>query len=146
MKTFNRHMMAIANKQIERTNIIGMRKMINASLRADQGLSNPRRSTVVPMSYIDSLYRAIYHNCPIVLGELHDSGVKLLQDRRYKSRWTPSQQFTIDRIAKFRLVDWYNVDRFHVVPIFRVIGFDGVPFDFYNVSWQSGGNGPKVVS
>jgi hypothetical protein len=146
MKTFNRHMMAIANKQIERTNIIGMRKMINASLRADHGLSTSRCSTVVPMSDIDSLYRAIYHSCPIVLGELHDSGVKLLQDRRYKSRWTPAQQFTIDRIAQFQLVNWYNFDRFHVTPVYRVIGFDGAPFDFHNLAWQSGGNGPKVVS
>jgi hypothetical protein len=145
-KTFNRHMTAIADKRIERTNIIGMRKMINVSLRADYGLSNSPMATVVPISDIDSLYQAIYNNRPTVLGELHDSGVKLLQNRRYKNRWTSAQQFTIDRIAQFQLVDWFSVGRFHVTPVYRVIGFDGVPFDFHNLSWQSGGNGPTVVS
>jgi hypothetical protein len=80
---------------------------------------------------------------PKVVGELHDSGLKLLQSPRYRKRLEQVADI-IANLDCFRLIGFSFHDNWHVTPVYRAIAKDGRKFTFTNVPWQSGGNGPEV--
>lgn len=138
------HLADIESGFVTRTNIIGIRKALNADWRNSRGYGNSRTSPSISSDELDSVIAAINSNKPIVQGELHDLGVKLLQSKRYAKRWNARQSAIIADIAQFHLVDWFDANRGYYIPVFRVIGTNGDSFNYYNIPWQSGGNGPEL--
>ena len=138
------HTADIESGFVTRTNIIGIRKALNAQWRRNNRYGTGCTAPRISSGALDHMIQTIRYNKPIVTGELHDSGVKLLQSPRYRKRWTPAQAAIIASIAQFQLVDWFDHARGAFVPVFRVIGTNGESFNYYNIPWQSGGNGPEL--
>lgn len=148
--TAQRHLDAIAGGTVTRTNIIGIRKAINHVERLRAGWSG-NRSNVTPEE-ADAIEAALAKREPAVLGELHDTGLKILRSRRWHRRFNDAQRAIID--APHVLFSLVRFDRIgnkgtHAVPVYRASGFAG-NFLFRNVSWQSAEylgeeSGPVVV-
>lgn len=145
LKTIARHLAAVQSGTIEKTNVIGIRKAINAM----------ERNRTNPAELIDALFElteAIGKHRPTVAGELHESGLKVLRNPRYAKRWTPMQDCTIRSLDYFQLIrfDWIGPRGDHVVPVYRAVATDGASFAFRNIPWQSAWSlgekdGPRVV-
>lgn len=140
--TAKKHMRAICSDAVEKTNVIGLRKVFNHQARIDAGLSG-NRCNVTPEE-VEQLDRALGERQPRVVGELHDTGVAVLRNRRYRSKFNSEQLSIIENLECFRLIGFQFHDRYHLTPVYRVIAKDGRKFSFTNVPWQSGGNGPEV--
>ena len=141
--TFQKHIDAIASGSVTKTNIIGLRKALNAEGRRRAGLSV---STTCPKVSGDDIYLAlamIDRDRPKVVGELHDSGIKLLQSKRYAKRLADYAD-VIEWPSHFELCGFDQVSRYSV-PVYRLVGQNGGSFKFRNIPWQSGGNGPEIV-
>ena len=154
-KAIARHCAAIKAGEVTKTNVIGMRNALNAS---DLGFLR-READPDLEEQIIAAHDLIVQHRPRVVGDLHDSGIKHLQNPRYRKRWTDWQARAIADIAEFRLIGFEQRRRtFH--PIYSVwakvppcTGADPFPegviyeaFHFINVPWQSGGNGPEIIS
>jgi hypothetical protein len=141
-----RHMAAIACGAVTKTNVIGLRKACNHVWRLRQGL--PGNRCAAKPHEVDGALRVLAAHPPIVRGELHDSGIKLLTDRRYKKR-LESVAGRVDKMTRFCLVGFHDIERGHYVPVYRAYGY-GWSFDFYNVPWQAAmaygiEGGPHIV-
>lgn len=145
--TAKKHMKAICGGSVEKTNIIGLRKIFNAQWRKDMGYSVSRVAPNVTAKEVADLHRALERNQPKVTGELHASGLKLLQDRRYRHRLEDVRDI-IANLDCFRLIGFTEIDTGcgggNHYPVYRAIAKDGRKFTFYNVPWQSGGDGPQL--
>jgi hypothetical protein len=86
LKSVARHMAAVQSGKVEKTNIIGIRKAINAIERDGE--------TAAMIDAVFKLECAIAEHRPAVVGSLHDSGLKVLRNPRYAKRWT--QRAAID--------------------------------------------------
>lgn len=142
-KAYAKHIRAIQSGNVTRSNIMGLRKAFNADLRRSNGWSTSSTCPKVTAEETLKLFDAVESFRPIVKGELHDSGVKLLQSPRYRKRLLPYAHI-VNGISHFRLISWTEVDN-HYYPIFRVVNDAGEGFNFMNKPWQSGGNGPEVL-
>lgn len=149
-KTYQRHLAAIEGDKITKSNIIGLRKAINADNRKLRNLSVSRVAPNVSHKQMLMLLTEINKRQPLVVGELHDSGVKLLRKPRYAKRFKGKARRVVDTLKEFRLVGFMQVHHpyscTNVVPMFRAVGAKGESFVFHNTAWQSGGNGPEIVS
>lgn len=148
-RTFERHMKAIKSGTIDKTTVIGMRKALNAIEKADRfggSWANPKGMTA---EQVCELHIAIQHIKPMIAkdSDLHKSGVKVLQSKRYRKRiaQTALASEIVATIERFELVDFEMYDDVHFTPVYRVTGANGNRFRFRNVPWQAGGNGPEVV-
>lgn len=141
--TAKRHMKAICSGEVGKTNVIGLRKVLNHTWRIQRGWSG-NRVNVTPEE-AGQLESALERCQPKVTGELHASGLKLLQDRRYRKRLEPVADI-IANLDCFRLIGFTEAGdtNGHHVPVYRAIAKDGKKFTFYNVAWQSGGDGPQL--
>lgn len=150
MGVFEKHLAAIEAGAVEKTNVIGMRKGLNAYWRECRGWSNSATSPKLTSWEAMALQDAVREHKPTVLGELHASGLKVLQNPRYAKRWTGHVKDVIDSLAKgpvmFRLVDWTYEGSHgqYAYPVYMVSTWAG-SFSFRNIPWQSGGNGPEVL-
>lgn len=142
--TAKRHMKAILSGKVEKTNVIGLRKAFNHQARIDYGLSGNRCN--VTGDEVQALENALATQKPVVKGELHDSGVKLLRNRRYKNRWSEFQAEVIANLDHFRLIGFDWIDNFHSVPVYKAVARDGRAFKFRNIAWQAGGDGPETLA
>lgn len=145
MSTMQKHLAAISSGKVEKTNIIGLRKAFNHVARTTNGWSG-NRSNATHADVYDAVM-AINECHPTVVGELHDTGLKVLRSPHYAKRWTAEQRAVIE--AKHVRFDLVRFDRLghhgeYAVPVYCVIALEGV-FNFRNIPWQSGGNGPEVV-
>lgn len=77
------------------------------------------------------------HYKPLVCGDLHESGLRVLQSRRYAKRWTDEQRAIIADAAAFRLVRFDWLDSLHCNPVYQVETADGRAFCFRVVPWQT---------
>ena len=143
MSVFETHMKAIESGKLEKTNIIGIRKALNANLRRLQSWSTGCTSPNITDSQVMQLHDTIMCVKPIAIGEMHDSGVKQLQSKRYKNRWTDRQAAIIADIDRFQVLFFTELNN-HYYPVFLCTGKNGESFTFYNIPWQSGGNGPEI--
>jgi hypothetical protein len=145
--TAKKHMRAICSDSITKSNVIGLRKIFNAQWRKDMGYSVSRVAPNVTRQEVADLQREMEHHQPKVTGELHDSGLKLLQDRRYAKRLEQVADI-IANLDCFRLIGFTEIDTGigggNHYPVYRAIAKDGRKFTFYNVPWQSGGDGPQL--
>jgi hypothetical protein len=134
-KTLARHLAAIQSGQITKTNVIGIRKAINSAERNRHGYSE--RGPVI-WAQVQPLLDALAVHEPLVRGELHASGVALIASRRWRKRWTETQQAVIDSLHGFRLVRFDMVGNRDQkgIPVYRAVG-DAGSFLFRNIPWQS---------
>jgi hypothetical protein len=146
--TAKRHMKAICGGEVTKSNVIGLRKAFNHVERLKRGWSGNR--SAVTIEEADKLRAELERHQPRVVGELHESGLKLLRSPRYKKLWTPHQAAAIEGATFFRLIGFVLIDSTHYAPAYRVFTKAGPAFAFYHVPWQAalGGQaeaGPHVL-
>lgn len=142
LKSIERHTAAVNAGTVDKTNVIGIRKAVNAM-----------ESGNWPAAMVDAqfeLERAIAERRPTVTGSLHDTGLKVLRNRRYAKRWNEFQASVIADVDHFELIRFDRIGRRYSVPVYRVVSSDGRSFAFRNIPWQTayyGGfdDGPRVV-
>ena len=145
-KTTRKHLAAIKAGEVTKTNIIGMHKALNALARTEMGYSTSRTSPSISAEDRRDLLLALSRRHPHVAGELHDSGVEVLRNRRYDRRWTEAQRAVIGTLDHFELIGFAEANYSTFTPVYRVVGANGIYFDFVNIPWQSGGDGPRVLT
>ena len=154
--TAQKHLDAIESGTVEKTNVIGIRKVLAHVARLRAGYSG-NRCNATPYE-ARTLELTLERVKPRVVGELHETGLELLRSRRYAKRWQPWQQAAIDAADHFRLSRFDRIGHggLHMVPVYEVWAkvppkgdaMDGgtyQAFSFRNIPWQSGGNGPEIV-
>ena len=149
--TLQKHLDAIRAGTITKTNVIGIRKLLNLQARRSGGWSVPAYFDAISAGELAGLERELGDREPRVAGELHESGLKVLRNRRYAKRWTEHEQKIIDTISHFRLVEFQRIGRGYAVPVYRAWSADYGSFLFRNVPWQTAWtmddveDGPRVV-
>lgn len=162
MNALRRHLAAIERGEITKTNVIGMKKAINAAERIREGCSVSATAPRVTVSDTMALRRRLSERRPIVRGELHDSGLKVLRNPRYAKRLA-SYADSIAAADHFRLVGFDMIGRrgSHAVPVYAVWSkiplkggvLDGGTYEafrFRNIPWQTAyyegeESGPVIV-
>lgn len=143
----NKHLAAILAGTVTRSNVIGIRKAINAAERRERGYSVSRTAPRLGGRELAAVEQALTEHEPRVIGELHDSGLKLLQSPRYRKRLESVAEI-VANLESFHLVsfDRTQLDGHgaNAVPVYRARGA-GRSFLFRNIAWQSGGNGPEIL-
>lgn len=128
-----RHIAAIRSRNVTKRNVIGLRKAINHVDRLASGWSGNRSNAT--FAEVDSAMAALAECKPMVRGDLHASGVRILTDKRYAKRLAP----VADKIAKlmsFHLVGFECIKTGYHVPIYEADTQAG-NFRFYVIPWQS---------
>jgi hypothetical protein len=141
--SYEKHMAAIVSGEVTKTNIIGIRKALNANSRRERGYSIGRCSPQLTFEQCDELLSAIHKYQPRVVGELHDGGIAVLRNKRYAKQLAAYAPL-IATVVYFRLVDWQEWKDGYWTPVWEAVSPDK-SFHFVNVPWQSGGNGPEIV-
>lgn len=143
--TYERHIAAIRHT-VTKSNIIGMRKAINAFERNRRGYSIGATAPEWSYSMVRALHEDTARYAPVITGDWHATGIATLQRavKRYPDRFNAYCAAVVADIWYFRLVDWH-CERLQHYPVIRAVARDGTHFDFYNIPWQSGGDGPKIV-
>jgi hypothetical protein len=145
-KAFDAHLDALRAGEVTRTNSIGLRKAFTTDARRADGWSAGVTAPKVTTEQIERATYLIAKNKPVVLGELHETGLALLRSKRNRKALASVVDIVPD-VVRFRLVDYEMRGRWgeYFVPVYRAQAEDGRSFDFINIPWQSGGNGPEVV-
>lgn len=147
LKAIARHLAAVNAGMVGKTNVIGIRKAIN---ELERNAYNPPEIT-------DALFElecAIKERRPVVVDELHDSGLKVLRNPRYAKRWNDAQRAIINYpLLRFRLVRFDRVGSRgrYGMPVYQAIGDERMgSFTFRNIPWQTAyysglEDGPRIV-
>lgn len=140
------HLAAIHSGEVTRTTVIGLRKAINADARRSMGLSVSSVAPKLKGRELNLIEHALREQRPRVVGQLHDTGLKLLRSPRYKKRLARVRDI-VDNLTSFHLVAFDRIGRhdLNCVPVFEARGGEGRAFIFRNIPWQSGGEGPEVL-
>jgi len=151
-KPAEKHLAAIKSGHIDKGNVIGMRKAFNHVARIGRGWSVSPSAPRVSFEEVDAMQAALENYRPKVTGELHETGKALLQSRRYAKRWNEVQTHAISQIDHFRLIGFEENpgQKGSFVPVYEVWARDSMglmrnAFTFWNIPWQSGGNGPEIL-
>jgi hypothetical protein len=142
--TLARHLTAINSGRVTRSNVIGMRNLINAAEKSADGWHIRNAPS---LEQIDELEKAIAAVHVEVIGELHDSGLVLLRNKRHAKLWNDTERAIIEKADHFRLTGFDRIGprEIHAVPVYRLYGAGLQSFTFRNIPWQSGGNGPEIL-
>lgn len=142
LSALQRHMATIKTGEVTKTEVIGIRKAMNAfNLDSERG-----KESNVSFRELEQISELLWNIRPIVKGDLHDSGVELLQRKRYRRQLESVAEIVAD-ISHFRLIG-YHEDGGRVLkayPVYRCFDHKGKSFPFYVIPWQSNGNGPVVA-
>lgn len=146
MEYYRKHLAAIQSGKIDRSTVIGLRKGINTRWRLNRGYSVGFTTPKPSSGEMAHLEDQISLRRPIVTGALHETGVKLLNARRYKKRLQRIYPI-LDDLQYFRLIrfDRIGSNGQNCVPVYRAVDRKGRYFDFRNIPWQSGGQGPELL-
>lgn len=147
-KVAARHLATIKGGTIDRGTVTGIRKMISASVRASMGWSVGGGQAKAPLEDVQAVLDAITaKRGPLAVGDLHKGGLAVLASKRNRKALADVADIAPD-VVTFRLVDYELQGRAgeYFVPIWRAETSDGRRFDFLNIPWQSGGNGPEVFN
>lgn len=136
ISTTQKHLDAISARRLTKTNVIGIRKALAHVGRIRRGYSG-NRSSATP-AQADRMESEIEHKRPTVLGELHDSGVKLLRSPRWRKRFSEEQHKIIGKEGDPIRFDLIRFDREGgaLIPVYCVISWNG-KFCFRNIPWQT---------
>jgi hypothetical protein len=142
------HIDAIRSGSVTKTNVVGLRKMLNNLERSSRGYSVSSRASLMSNDERDLILDHLLPNIrPLVIGELHDSGKRLLKNRRYEKKLSSVYEIILD-LKEFRLVgfDYVGPYGMQVTPVYRAYDSKGKSFPYCCLSWQAGGNGPELMS
>jgi hypothetical protein len=139
------HLSDIRSGLVSRTNVIGLRKALNAEARRYQRLSVSSTAPKISGEALAACEHARAEFRPRVSQDLHDSGLKLLRSPRYRKRLAPVADI-IAGIESFHLVSYDALGRYgdYHVPVYKAVSPAG-SFLFRNIPWQSGGDGPEIL-
>lgn len=148
-KAFQAHLDAIAAGEVTKTNVIGLRKAMTLTAKADDGrwgLSASELKRIAAVDYV-AVFGALRDKRPRVTGELHDSGVKQLQSRRYRKQLAGVADIIAD-LQSFHLIGFEMIGEraVYATPIYEARDSKCRAFAFINIPWQAGGNGPEIMS
>lgn len=146
-KVAARHLAAIESGAIERGTVIGIRKLVSASTRRQMGWGVGGGQANAPVEDVSAVLDAIKDRKPRAVGELHAGGLAVLASKRNRRRLHHVADIVPD-VVTFQLVDYELQGRAgeYFAPIWRASTADGRRFDFLNIPWQSGGEGPEVFN
>lgn len=130
----NRHAVAILSGNVDKSNVIGLRKALNADARRSARLSVSPSAPHLQGAELAATVELLKRE-PLVRGELHASGVRLLTDKRYAKRLEAVRPI-IDSLHGFRLVRFDWLDDLHCFPVYRACGSAG-SFLFRALPWQA---------
>ena len=103
MKTaMQRHLDAIKAGQVTATNVIGIRMGANHVARLREGWAG-NRSNATPAE-VEAVFSALAEHEPLVRGDLHASGVRIVYSKRWAKRFGPVETEVIRTLHGFRLV------------------------------------------
>ncbi len=146
-KAFETHKAAILAGEVSKTNVVGLRKHLNAYERKASGWSVSRTAPEMSFEDCEWLFTALADIKPRVVGKLHDTGKALLQNKRYRKQLASVADIVAD-LSHFKLVGFDATGRHGeaYTPVYRAYDTQGRSFPFRNIPWQSGGNGPEILS
>lgn len=138
--TFQRHLDAIGRGEVTKTNVIGIRKAINAAERREHGYSVSSTCPRVTAQEVEALQSALRAVAPVVVGELHETGVVLLRNPRFKRDLAAVADLIEDGPIQFRLIGFSDGSPYYLVECRRG------SFRFQHFPWQRayGGGGGKT--
>lgn len=134
--TLERHLAAVESGVVTKTNVTGIKMLLNAAWRADRGYSSRLK---VSSDDVRPIVEAIDRVRPIVAGELVESGRKLLQSKRWRGRFTDRQREIIAADdLQFRLLRYDDVGQGNAtnIPVYMAESSIGC-FAFRNIPWQT---------
>ena len=145
-KALEAHRQAIAAGAVTKTTVIGLRRMLNKVERRNNPYVTDRSPLIPSADQTYELLDLLQERKPLVTGELHTSGLKQLQNKRYRRQLAAVADIVAD-IDHFRLVDFDQIGTLgqYSTPVYQACTADGRSFRFRNIPWQSGGNGPEIV-
>jgi hypothetical protein len=143
-KTAEKHLRTIMAGTVDRSTIIGLRKMFNATARGDGRYASSTRAPLVPSVDVDDIMAAIHKQRPFAVGELHKGGLAILRNKRYAKSLAPYAEIVNAPDLIFKLVDfsWFGV--YHCTPEWCASSTSAGSFVYRHVPWQSGGKGPEI--
>lgn len=141
------HLADIESGNVTKTNLIGLRKALGAEYKATHWGWNNRLK--LQGEALREAMAALHTRKPLVRGELHESGVRLVTSPRWRKRFADVQH-VIDTLHGFRLSHFEDMGRGHFVPVFQAVGESG-SFYFRNPPWQLAmvlgiESGPEVIT
>lgn len=134
----NKHLEAILRGVVDKSNVIGIRKALNAAERRASGYSVSSTAPKLTADECTAIEAALAEHEPRVIGELVASGMDRLRNPRYRKRLA-SVADVVANLTHFCLVGFDDG-----TPIYRACSATG-SFLFKNVSWQAGGDGPELM-
>lgn len=142
---YRHHMAAIKAGTVTKSNVIGIRKAINADERRLRCYATSSTCPRITHAEIVALESALERHKPLVAGALHETGLKLLRSPRYRKRLA-SVASIVAKLDSFRLVSFDRIGNsgMHAVPVYKACA-GRKSFMFRNVPWQAGGNGPEIL-
>jgi len=148
-KAFQAHLDAISAGEVTKTNVIGLRKAVTLTAKADDGRwgMTPGELKRIAGVDVEAAMDALRDKRPRVTGELHDSGLRQLQSKRYR-RQLASVAGIIADIQSFHLIGFEMIGErgVYATPIYEARDSACRAFAFINIPWQSGGRGPEIVA
>lgn len=147
--SFGKHLAAIRSGLVSKTNVIGIRKACNAANRRAAGYSVSCTAPKVTASEVWAALDLIRELRPRVDAALHASGAAILNSKRYAKRWGAHERAVIAGLSHFELAGFDclpSPNDLQVSPVYRAVAKDGASFRFWNIAWQSGGDGPEVIT
>jgi hypothetical protein len=147
-KTIEKHIALLRSGKVDKATVAGLRRALNNHERAERGYSVSSTAANMTAEERDVILDEILYKHPaLVVGELAETGKALLQSKRY-AKQLASVAYIIADIDHFTLVGFDYIGQYgdHVCPVYRAHNTKGESFPFRNVPWQSGGNGPEIMS
>lgn len=131
----NKHLAAIRAGTVTKSNVIGLKLAILADERRRMGYSVSEVAPKLQGEGLQETLRELHARQPLVTGELVASGIKTLQDRRYRKRLAKVAD-TLASLDAFRLVGFELCDG-SAFPVYLAESRLGGAFTFYHVPWQA---------
>lgn len=135
------HLEQIKSGKVTRSNVIGIRKAYNAiEMGGYRSITAPKMTSDELSEILTQLDRVR----PLCKGELHDMGLKVIRNKRYKNVLPVPG----DEVDHFRLIGFegFKSGNWKYTPEYSAHDKAGnLLFTFVNRSWQSGGNGPELT-
>lgn len=132
----NRHLTAIESGIVTKSNVIGLRKALNADYRRSRGYSESLTAPKLRGTELAAIMNRLGECKPIVDQALADSGIALLTDKRYRKRLERVAHI-LPRVSFFRLIRFDDIKDGHFVPVYRACTPSAESFVFRNIPWQA---------
>jgi len=157
-KKYNAYLAEVKSGEISESFIRGFRKALHAVNRRELGHSTSVTSPVITFEQVDNILTEVAMKRPRVSKAQGEKGITWLRDIfktprgviRKRSPFIQHDMHILDNYSHFQLVGFEELNAGRGLPFwvpeYRCISTDGAYFDYYAVSWQSGGSGPVITN